>query len=77
MAEHQRIRTGLCVALCALALGGAGVAIDTLGPGALRVLGLVLIVFGMMGVGQAAAIATGRITPYAPRDRENRDAGRD
>lgn len=73
----NRIRTGLSVGVCALVLGGAGVLIYSLGAGAFRVFGLVLIVFGVMGLGQAAAIALGHLTPDAPRDRRGRDAGGD
>ena len=77
MSEHERVRTAVAVGVCAFVLAAGGVLIDTLGPGGvLRVVGSVLIIFGMMGIGQAAAIGLGHLSPRSLRDRK-RNAGGD
>jgi hypothetical protein len=62
MTEPERFRLAAIVAIGSLVLGLVGLIADRSG-GIVGMIGLVLIVFAVLGVGQAVAIHRGYFTP--------------
>lgn len=62
MAEPERFRLAVAVAIGSLVLGLIGLLMDQSG-GIVGIVGLVLVVFCVLGVGQALAIYRGYFTP--------------